>query len=101
MLRPLRARPEGGLNLESSPKDPTAGRLQADRADSNDSSSCPKHRCSRATTTAAVSYDATQTVDERNRDVEHWPTSVERFAPARSAQGCSLLCVSNRESPVP
>ena len=66
---PIEGSARGWPNLESSPKDPQQVGFRRTEPDFNDSSSCPKRRCSRATMTAAVSCDATQTVDERNRDV--------------------------------
>ena len=59
----------GWPNLESSPKAPQQVGFKRTEPDFDDSSSCPKRRCSRATTTAAVSCNATQTVDERNGDL--------------------------------
>jgi hypothetical protein len=65
---PIEGSARGWPNPESSPKDPQQVGFRRTEPDFNDSSSCPKRRCSRATMTAAVSCDATQTVDERNRD---------------------------------
>jgi hypothetical protein len=62
---PLRARPEGDPTWSRVQRTPQQVGFKRTEPDFNDSSSCPKRRCSRAITTAAVSCGvATQTVDE-------------------------------------